>query len=74
MGAIGWHLDHQQLRVTMKAFLIVEANDPATAEWFYARASWQALDAAKAAGFDESKGFAVVFTAPAETVCIPVEG
>ena len=59
---------------TMNAFLIVEANDPATAEWFYARASWQALDAAKAAGFDESRGFAVVRTAPAESVCIPVEG
>jgi hypothetical protein len=54
----------------MKAYLIVEGNDPKTAEWFYADASWKALDAAKAAGFDELKGFAVVFTAPAETVCI----
>ena len=55
----------------MKAFLIVEAHDPETAEWFYAWASWQALDAAKAAGFDESKGFAVVMTASIDTVCIP---
>ena len=52
----------------MNAYLIVEAGDAATAEWFYARYSWQALDAAKAAGFDETKGFAVVRTLPAHMV------
>jgi hypothetical protein len=46
----------------MKAFLIVEGGDPKTADWFYAEASWQALDAAKAAGYSESVGFAVVKT------------
>jgi hypothetical protein len=46
----------------MKAFLIVEGGDPKTADWFYAEASWQALDAAKAAGYSESVGFAVVNT------------
>ena len=45
-----------------QAFLIVEGNDPKTAEWFYADASWKALDAAKAAGFSETVGFAVVKT------------
>jgi hypothetical protein len=46
----------------MKAFLIVEGGDPKTADWFYAEASWQALDAAKAAGYSESVGFAVIKT------------
>ena len=46
----------------MKAFLIVEGNDPKTADWFYANYSWQALDAAKAAGYSETIGFAVVKT------------
>jgi len=46
----------------MKAYLIVEGNDPKTAKWFYADASWKALDAAKAAGYSETIGFAVVKT------------
>jgi len=46
----------------MKAFLIVEGNDPKTADWYYADASWQALDAAKADGYNEAVGFAVVKT------------
>lgn len=46
----------------MKAYLIVEGNDPKTAEWFYADASWKALDSAKATGFSETVGFAVVKT------------
>ena len=46
----------------MKAYLIIEGNDPKTAEWFYADASWKALDAAKASGFSETVGFAVVKT------------
>jgi hypothetical protein len=54
----------------MNAYLIVEAGDPKTAEWFYADASWQALDAAGRAGFDETRGFAVVLTLPADAVCI----
>jgi hypothetical protein len=58
----------------MKAFLIVEAGDPKTAEWFYADASWQALDAAGRAGFDERRGFAVVLTLPADAVCIAGDG
>lgn len=52
----------------MKAFLIVEGNDAKTAEWFYARTGWQALDDAKTAGFDELRGFAVVKTFSIETV------
>ena len=31
-------------------------------QWFKAHASWEALDMAKAAGFDESKGFRVIET------------
>jgi hypothetical protein len=57
----------------MKAFLIVEGNDPTTAEWYYARTSWQALDAAKADGFDETKGFAVVRTMHVDEVCFTAE-
>ena len=52
----------------MKAFLIVEGKDAKTAEWFYADYSWQALDAAKAAGFNEMVGFAVVKTLNADEV------
>jgi hypothetical protein len=51
-----------------KAFLIVEGKDPKTAEWYYADASWQALDAAKADGFNEMIGFAVVKTLNADEV------
>ena len=54
----------------MKAYLIVESNDPKTAEWFYADASWKALDAAKAAGFNETVGFAVVKTMNSKDVDI----
>jgi hypothetical protein len=54
----------------MKAFLIVEGNNPKTAEWFYADYSWQALDAAKAAGFSETVGFAVVKTLRADEVSV----
>jgi hypothetical protein len=52
----------------MKAFLIVEGNDVKTAEWFYARTGWKALDDAKRAGFDELIGFAIVKTFSIETV------
>lgn len=52
----------------MKAFLIVEGNDAKTANWFYAVASWQALDAAKADGYSETVGFAVVKTMDIEEV------
>ena len=55
----------------MNAYLIVEANDANTAEWFYARTSWQALDDAKASGFNESRGFAVVLTLPIDSVSFP---
>jgi hypothetical protein len=58
----------------MNAYLIVEAGDPKTAEWFYADASWQALDAAGRSGFDETRGFAVVLTLPADAVCIAGDG
>jgi len=51
-----------------KAFLIVESTDAKTAEWFFADYSWQALDAAKAAGFNEMVGFAVVKTMDANQV------
>jgi hypothetical protein len=51
-----------------KAFLIVENNDSKTAEWFYADASWQALDAAKANGFNEMIGFAIVKTMDVDQV------
>jgi hypothetical protein len=54
----------------MKAFLIVEGNDPKTAEWFFASYSWQALDAAKAAGFCETVGFAVVKTLRIDEVSV----
>ena len=57
----------------MKAFLIVEGNDPKTADWFYADASWKALDAAKAAGYSETVGFAVVKTMPVDAVCFNAE-
>lgn len=57
----------------MKAYLIVEGGDPKTAEWFYADASWQALDAAKAAGFSESLGFAVVKTVNPEQMSFDAE-
>ncbi len=53
-----------------QAYLIVEGNDPKTAEWFYADASWKALDAAKAAGFSETVGFAVVKTIPIDEMSI----
>jgi hypothetical protein len=52
----------------MKAFLIVEGNDAKTAEWFYAKYSWQALDAAKVGGFDETVGFSIVRTMNANEV------
>ncbi len=55
----------------MNAYLIVQGKDPKTAEWFYARTSWQALDAAKADGFDETVGFAVVRTLPVDSVSFP---
>ena len=51
-----------------KAFLIVENNDPKTAEWFYADASWKALDSAKANGFNEMIGFAIVKTMDVDQV------
>lgn len=57
----------------MKAYLIVEGNNPKTAEWFYADASWQALDAAKAAGFSETVGFAVVKTMYPEQMSVDAE-
>lgn len=57
----------------MKAFLIVEGGDPKTADWFYAEASWQALDAAKAAGYSESVGFAVVKTMNPEQMSFDAE-
>ena len=57
----------------MKAFLIVEGNDPKTAEWFFADAGWQALDQAKAAGFDELVGFAIVKTMSPSEVCVECE-
>jgi hypothetical protein len=57
----------------MNAYLIVEADDPKTAEWFYADASWQALDAAGRAGFDETRGYKVVRTLPTDAVCIAVD-
>ena len=52
----------------MKAFLIVEGSDAKTAEWFYARTGWKALDDAKNAGFDELIGFSIVKTFSIETV------
>ena len=60
-------------KAKMKAFLIVEGNDARTAEWFYADYSWQALDAAKLAGFSEMIGFAVVKTMDASEVCVECE-
>jgi len=57
----------------MKAFLIMEGNNPKTAEWFYADYSWQALDAAKAAGFSETVGFAVVKTLRADEVSVAAQ-
>jgi hypothetical protein len=57
----------------VKAFLIVEGNDPKTAEWFFADASWQALDRAKAAGFNELVGFAIVKTMSPSEVCVECE-
>ena len=53
----------------MNAYLIVEAKDPKTAQWFYSDVSWKALDAAKACGFDEIKGFEIIKTMPADEVC-----
>lgn len=53
----------------MNAYLIIEGDDTSTAEWFYADSSWKALDAAKAAGFDETKGFRIVNTLPADVAC-----
>jgi hypothetical protein len=58
----------------VNAYLIVEAKDPKTAEWFYANASWQALDAAGRAGFDEARGFEVVLTLPADAVWVAGDG
>lgn len=58
----------------MNAYLIVEGKCAKTAEWFYADASWKALDAAKAAGFDEAVGFEVVRTLPADVVCVEGDG
>ena len=55
----------------MKAFLIVEGNDATTAEWFFADAGWQALDAAKSGGFNELIGFAIVATLDASEVSFP---
>jgi len=57
----------------MKAFLIVEGGDPKTADWFYAKTSWEALDAAKAAGYSESVGFAVVKTMNPEQMSFEAE-
>jgi len=54
----------------VKAFLIVEGSEPKTAEWFFADASWQALDQAKAAGFSELVGFAIVKTMNPSEVCV----
>lgn len=55
----------------MKAFLIVEGNDATTAEWFFSDTGWQALDQAKAAGFNELIGFAIVKTMNASEVSFP---
>lgn len=55
----------------MKAFLIVEGGDPKTAEWYFANASWKALDAAKADGFCETKGFAVAKTLEISQMSFP---
>jgi hypothetical protein len=57
----------------VKAFLIVEGSDPKTAEWFFADAGWQALDQAKAAGFNELVGFAIVKTMSPSEVCVECE-
>ncbi len=57
--------------MNMKAFLIVEGNNEKTADWFYAYASWQALDEAKSCGYSEILGFKVVKTMDADQVCIP---
>ena len=54
----------------MKAFLIMESNDSKTADWFFADYSWQALDAAKAAGYSETIGFAVVKTLRVDEVSV----
>ena len=59
--------------MTQFAFLIIEAKDPKTAQWFYAKYSWQALDQAKRDGFDEIKGFEIVKTLPADVVCPPID-
>jgi hypothetical protein len=52
----------------MLCFLIVENGDPKTAEFFYARTSWEALDAAGRAGFDETRGFAIIAVFPVDVV------
>ena len=52
----------------MLCFLIVENGDPKPAEFFYAPTGWQALDAAVRAGFDESRGFAIVAVFPVDAV------
>ena len=53
---------------TMLCFLIVENGDPKTAEFFYARTGWEALDAAGRAGFDETRGFAIIAVFPVDAV------
>ena len=52
----------------MLCFLIVENGDPKTAECFYARTGWEALDAAGRAGFDETRGFAIIAVFPVDAV------
>ena len=44
----------------MKAYFIAPRGDESAGRWFVARASWMALDEAKAAGFDELIGFKVL--------------
>ena len=61
------------MKPKIKAFLIVEGNDHSTANWYYAHYSWQALDAAKRDGFDESVGFAIVKTMTLEEVSFNAE-
>jgi len=59
------HFGGADLRTTpgddnMKAYFIAPLGDESAGRWFVARASWLALDAAKAAGFDEVTGFEVL--------------
>lgn len=46
--------------IDTKSNYLIEGNG--RQEWFRAETSWQALDMAKAAGFEESKGFRVIET------------